>query len=63
MSTIRKLNFVSISSNSLGYRSNQRLPKEDIQRVNDVEDRLIITTFKEATGRTYYYPAIPLPYH
>jgi hypothetical protein len=32
--------------------SNQRLPNEDIQKVRDVEDRLIIiTTFKEATGK------------
>ena len=35
--------------------SNQRSPNEDIQRVSDVEDRLIITTFEEATGWTYYY--------
>ena len=45
---------VSISSNSLGYMSNQRSPNEDIQKVSDVEDRLIITTFKEATGWIYY---------
>ena len=42
---------VSISSNSLAYMSNQRLPNEDIQKVRDLEDRLIITTFKEATGK------------
>ena len=35
--------------------SNQRSPNEDIQKVSDMKDRLIFTTFKEATGWTYYY--------
>jgi hypothetical protein len=43
--------------------SNQRSPNEDIQRVSDVEDRLIITTFKEATGWSTTTAIPPLPYH
>jgi hypothetical protein len=34
--------------------SNQRSPNEDIQKGSDVEDRLITTTFSEATGWKYY---------